>query len=193
MRSLTLVLIGVAAATGGSGCRQGPPEIEPRRAAPYSDAVVVPAGFEFPRAATVGVLQPEVAFAFREQAPTRQAKSFRDRKERHSLALVERFALENGFTVLSRTLLGEVVREHGLQLSAPFDQGTVRRLGKLTGAEYLFVTSVDYTGVGIYRGSTYYSYKFLLRLIRVETGQVVCTVSWSGRKRFGDAVDPDEV
>ena len=153
---------------------------------------ITPAGFQFPTGKTTGILTPEATFAFSQRATQREAAGFRQQKARNALLAVERFALEKGFTVLSRTLLGDVLEEQGLQLSATFDEATVQRIGKLAGAEYLTVASADYKDIGFYQGSNYYSYRFTLRLIRVDTGQIACTVTWSGRKRFGSRREPDE-
>jgi len=175
-----------------AGC-QTPTPVQPPPGPAYAQAEVRPEGFEFPTPTSVGVLSPKMSFEFTDRSTVREAAAFRERKERNALNIVERFALEKGFTVLSRTLLDRVIEEHGRQVSAAFDEKTAQEVGKLAGAEYLLAATSDYTKIGFYRGAGFYTFRFVLRLLRVETGQVVCTITWTGRKHFGDTFDPDEI
>ena len=192
-RSAVVPVLVVCALLVMVGCGSPPPVARATAPPPFVDAVLTPEDFEFPAGATVGVVQPQVECAFTERATLDNANAFRERKQRNALLVVERFALEKGFTVLSRTMLGKVLEEHGLQLTAPFDEETAAKLGKLSGAQCLLLSTVDYSNVGFYGGDSFFSYRAFVRLVKVETGQVMCTINWSGRKRFGDPIDPDEL
>ncbi|MDR0542124.1 MAG: penicillin-binding protein activator LpoB [Dysgonamonadaceae bacterium] len=105
--------------------------------------------------------QEKVKIAVFETQGTAKAQVREELKE----ALIDGLYNNSAVTVLDRSVLAQVMKEQGLQVSDAFDDNQMVEVGKLAGAKYICVSSINSVDG--------FEYTIVYRLVDVETGEII--------------------